>query len=353
MIINEAVPRLIDTRASLGVDAAEIARQSTVELLARYPEVHRVPVDQLVTDAARCLEMLALALQENSEAALTDHVRWWHRMRLARGIPSGAVDEHLRIVAELVTTRGKRNHRDAVQALMSSARSALSEEHVEESRLAEDTVISIAADRLLGALLRGDREAAHDCMAEGIAAGLKVLDCYVGVIQPVMHKIGRLWESNTISVAQEHMATALVPSVMAFCRTHFRGKSTTRGTLALTGVEGELHEVGIQVVGDVAQADGWEIRYLGTNAPASEVVAYLQDRPADIVGIGVTMPANLGAARELVTAIRKDHLLRSTTLYVGGAAAQHLSSAWQSLDAYSEENLDAGRFVAHVRKRTR
>lgn len=350
MIIKEAVPRLIDTRSSLGVDASEIARQSTVELLARFPEVHRIPVDELVTDAARCLEMLALALQEKSETAFIDHVRWWHRMRLARGIPSGAIDEHVRIIAELVTNRSRRNSQHAVRTLVAAARAALSDEHVEESRLAEDTVISIAADRLLGAMLGGDREAAHKAMADGIASGMKVLDCYVGVIQPVMHKIGRLWESNSISVAQEHLATALLPSVMAYCRTHFRGKSSTHGTMALTGVEGELHEVGIQVVGDVALADGWNIRYLGTNAPASEIIGYLQEHTPDVIGVGITMPCNLGAARELVTAIRNDHLLRNTEIYVGGAAAHLLSTAWQSLGVHSEENLDAGRFVTLLRE---
>src|SRR3712207_4670693 len=66
------------------------------------------------------------------------------------------------------------------------------------------------APRYLEALLAGDRNAAvRAALDDGVARGLTVPDLYVGVIQPAQHRIGELWQENRLTVAHEHVATAI------------------------------------------------------------------------------------------------------------------------------------------------
>ena len=62
--------------------------------------------------------------------------------------------------------------------------------------------------------LAGNRKAALNVAKEFLAQGLTVPEVYLKVLQPSMYEIGRRWEANEITVASEHMATAITQYVM-------------------------------------------------------------------------------------------------------------------------------------------
>ena len=102
--------------------------------------------------------------------------------------------------------------------------------------------------------------------------GHPVVDLYTEVLQGAMYRIGRLWEENQITVAREHMATAITQFVIAHLYPLIRLAPKPRGRIVLTGAEGEQHQVGANVVADVLEASGWDVRFLGTNTPVSGVL---------------------------------------------------------------------------------
>ncbi|MEW8015069.1 MAG: B12-binding domain-containing protein [Candidatus Sedimenticola endophacoides] len=59
------------------------------------------------------------------------------------------------------------------------------------------------------ALVGGDSGVAGSVAERALAGGLGLVDVAVGVIQPSMYAIGYLWQTNRITVAQEHLATAI------------------------------------------------------------------------------------------------------------------------------------------------
>lgn len=67
--------------------------------------------------------------------------------------------------------------------------------------------------RFVAAQLRGDRrEALRVVIDEGLAGGATVPELHLRVVQPAQYEIGRLWQENKISVAEEHLATAICRS---------------------------------------------------------------------------------------------------------------------------------------------
>ncbi len=351
MLVRDAIPRRIDTRESLGVSAKLVAEMTCDQLVADHPELADVGRLTLESDVARLLEALAIATETGGDAPFVQHARWLSAINRSRGLPSNVIEDELLQLRRLLrqSLKGTLGHK--VGQILDRALLGLHEDLSDRPEHTADTVISLTGELLLAALLRGDRDRALAVMDEGIRSGLKVLDTYVGVIQPVMERIGLMWQDGSISVSEEHVATALVQSVMAHCKSHFRaGPGGTRGHMALTGVEGELHELGLQVVGDVAEADGWRVNYLGTNTPTSDTLEYLKRQQPDLIGITVTMPYNIAAATALVEGIRGTAVLKKATLFAGGQAASFNSSAWDRLAVVSEENMNASRFVALAKK---
>ena len=65
------------------------------------------------------------------------------------------------------------------------------------------------------AILTGERKAALTIAREALRNGARIQDLYADVFQDALYEVGRLWETNAITVAQEHMATAVTQYVMA------------------------------------------------------------------------------------------------------------------------------------------
>ena len=88
-------------------------------------------------------------------------------------------------------------------------------------------------DDPLRLLLRGNRQAASQLILTAVARGVTVKDIYLHVFQRTQYEIGRLWQINRISVAQEHFCTAATQLIMSQLYPHiFRTERVGRRLVA-------------------------------------------------------------------------------------------------------------------------
>jgi methanogenic corrinoid protein MtbC1 len=146
------------------------------------------------------------------------------------------------------------------------------------------------------------------------------VDIYVDVFSAALHEVGYLWEQNKINVAQEHIATAITQYAIAMIYPRLVPPALSRGNMVVTGVCGEQHQVGANLVADAMEANGWAVRFLGTNLPHSTVVATLEEVSADVLCISTTLVANLPSAAELIRTVRSKLGLKAPRIVLGGAA---------------------------------
>ena len=133
-------------------------------------------------------------------------------------------------------------------------------------------------------------------------------------------RIGTLWERNKITVAQEHMATSITQYSIAAIFPLMLPLCSHRGSPVVTGVSGELHQIGGNLVADSMEASGWKVRFLGRNLPHSSVIAALEETSANILCISTTIIANLPSVAELVQSVHEKLRQRAPRVVLGGAA---------------------------------
>jgi MerR family transcriptional regulator, light-induced transcriptional regulator len=170
----------------------------------------------------------------------------------------------------------------------------------------DPAVIQTLVDDYVMAQLAGDRRAAMRLILErGLGLDIPVRNLYLDVIQAAQYRIGDLWQRNRISVAQEHLATAI--SQMAIAELY--GVLTCdppNGRRALVScVGGELHDLGTRITADFLEMGGFEVRYLGANVPTDTLAAMVRDDPPDLLVLSVTMTFHLDALRQAVSAARE------------------------------------------------
>ncbi|HIJ80094.1 MAG TPA: cobalamin B12-binding domain-containing protein [Desulfuromonadales bacterium] len=164
---------------------------------------------------------------------------------------------------------------------------------------------------------------------------------YEHVVRHSLYTVGELWERNQISVAEEHLATAIVGRVTSFLYGRFTGTPQTKGTVVVSSAPNEFHEVGARMVADILELDGWDVTYLGANTPPEELLRLLINRKPFLLALSVATPFNLDKARLVIDAVKSIPDLAGVRILTGGLAFLAAPQIWHELgaDGYAA-NLD-------------
>ncbi len=185
----------------------------------------------------------------------------------------------------------------------------------------------------LDALLLGDRQAASRMILDSAGQGTDIKDIYLEVFQRSQREIGRLWQTNQISVAQEHYCTAATQMVMSQLYPFIFASARKGRRMGATCVGGELHEIGARMVADFFEMDGWDTYFLGANTPIEAVLRAVAEREAELLAISATMTFHIDKVSSLISEVRRAGLDGRTKMLVGGYPFNIAPTLWRSVQA--------------------
>jgi methanogenic corrinoid protein MtbC1 len=166
-----------------------------------------------------------------------------------------------------------------------------------------------------------------------VDGGASVREVYLHVFQPVQREIGRLWQTNQISVAQEHYCTAATQLIMSQLYPRIFGAERTGHRLVATCVGGELHEIGVRMVADFFEMEGWDTYYLGANTPTESVLSTLEERQPDVLGVSATITMHIGDVADLIGKVRDSAAGEEVRILVGGYPFNTAPELWRRVGA--------------------
>jgi methanogenic corrinoid protein MtbC1 len=178
-----------------------------------------------------------------------------------------------------------------------------------------------ARERYLAAVLEGSRRTAFGVVDEAFHAGIGLRELYLAVFQPVMREVGRLWQENRITVADEHLATAITQAAMARLYDElFRGGTAAGPLLIAACADTERHEMGLRMICDVLEMEGWDTVFLGATVPIEDLVAMVRERRPHVVALSASIAPHLPRVRETIRAVREAMPGAAPLIAVGGRA---------------------------------
>ena len=149
-------------------------------------------------------------------------------------------------------------------------------------------------------------------------AGWSVPELLLGVIAPAQDELGRLWERGALSVAQEHMATAVTHLAMYSLYPRLFEVERVGHTLVAATPPGDRHSVGLRMVADLLQHRGWDVQYVGTSCPVDDIIDAVVDAGATLLLLGASMTCHLPGLQRALGHIRADRRTDGLTVMVGG-----------------------------------
>ncbi|GCD12137.1 hypothetical protein Ctaglu_37600 [Clostridium tagluense] len=212
-----------------------------------------------------------------------------------------------------------------------------------------DPAILALKSSYFNALISGNLQIASEMILNAVASdmiGIKRL--YSDVLERSLIEIGQQWDMNIIDIYQEHYFSNSTQLIMSQLFPYFHTSEKNGHSLISLSTSGDSHNIGIRMVTDLFEIDGWDTYFLGSDVPTQSVIKAIKDRKSDIVAISCTMPYYLASVKFLITSIRSLKELNNVKIIVGGRLFNTYRSLWKSVgaDGYSS-NADGAVKVAN------
>jgi MerR family transcriptional regulator, light-induced transcriptional regulator len=130
-------------------------------------------------------------------------------------------------------------------------------------------------------------------------------DLYLHVFQPALQEIGALWQANEISVADEHIATAITQAAMAALFDEIADQPGREGPLLVAAcADVEMHEIGLRMVCDLLELEGWRTIYLGARVSVGDLVEVVDRERPEVVALSAAISLHLPRMRAMIDGVR-------------------------------------------------
>jgi methanogenic corrinoid protein MtbC1 len=151
------------------------------------------------------------------------------------------------------------------------------------------------------------------------------------VVAPALVRVGHGWAEGSVSVAQEHLATAVFRRVLGWLFRVYEVRDTAPRLVVATPPS-QAHEFGALMVATSAAAEGWAVTYLGPDLPVADLVSVAGQTGARAVAVSaVYVPEGV----DLLAALREMRagLPERVPLLVGGAATSEIAAEAEAAGA--------------------
>lgn len=179
-----------------------------------------------------------------------------------------------------------------------------------------------------GYLLEGKQKEAMD-LAEH-AREFDQVKLFSELFTPAMAYVGELWERNEITVADEHVATALCDFILSRLYPVHETYPGNDKTAMLLCLEGEQHYLGLKMVNSVFESRGWDTHYLGPNLPLQYAKTMAEKLKPKAICLSVSIVYHLPKLQEYTDTLSA--LSHKPAILVGGRLASKYN-----LSAYCPE----------------
>jgi methanogenic corrinoid protein MtbC1 len=285
-------------------------------------------------DIGQHLRMLRAALTSGSSCSFEEHVLWLATMMKSRGVPSEQIRESLWLLDRFIAARLRGEMAEQVRGILQAGIQALeTAQPVLPAFYRNLPPPAPESPAFAEALLAGDQRGAKGVVDAKLDAGMDLIEIDVAVVQPALYEIGQLWQHNRISVAQEHLATAICQTVLASALLRAEPAPLRDQRALFACVQGNFHALGLRMVADAFELAGWDSAYLGADVPTAALLSQIESTRPDVVGLSVSLPQHVEKAHELIRLCRLELDGQCPSIIVGGLAMNSVDDLWQRVEA--------------------
>jgi len=179
-------------------------------------------------------------------------------------------------------------------------------------------------DAIFACIRDGEREAIVPAIEKALANGEQPLAIIEEVLNPALKEVGDKFDNGDIFLPELIMSAEAMQAAVEVLQPHLEKgnqQMRTSGRVVMATVQGDIHDIGKNIVCAMLRANGFQVLDLGRDVPAAEIVAKAKEFQADIIGLSALLSTTLPYCRDTVRLLGELGLGDRFKVFIGGGPA--------------------------------
>jgi methanogenic corrinoid protein MtbC1 len=177
------------------------------------------------------------------------------------------------------------------------------------------------------ALRLGDKKACLKIVERQIQSGLSVEKIFILLFQRSLYQVGEEWETGRLSVAREHIATAITDFLIGRLFPFLQAGEANGLSIVMACMQNEFHQIGARIIADLMESKGFDVCYLGANSPADSIMETVRQQQPHAAAFSLSLPANLPSLKEIVHTLAQE--AAELPILLGGQAFRRIQNPFE------------------------
>jgi corrinoid protein of di/trimethylamine methyltransferase len=203
---------------------------------------------------------------------------------------------------------------------------------------------SNSVDRLREAILEGDESSASRAAAAALEAGVEPARLIEEAINRSLDEIGKAFQNGDVFLPELMMVGDAARAATDMITPHVAPgdrQSASRGTVVIGTIQGDLHDIGKNIVSAYMAASGLRVRDLGTDVPPKRFVEAASEEKARFIAVSTLLTTTMPFFKDLTHLLRDVGLRESVFVLVGGGPVTPEWASETGADGYGRDAKDA------------
>lgn len=176
----------------------------------------------------------------------------------------------------------------------------------------------------------------NDYLSQGIPAEEILNEGLIGAMSIVgrQFKAKEVWVPDVLLAARNmHSGVAVLKPVL------LEGQSSSKGTLVIGTVQGDIHDIGKNIVSVLMEGSGFQVIDLGVNVPTDGFLEAIEKHQPDVLGLSALLTTTMLEMKDIIARVRNSPGGKTPKLIVGGAPVTPEFADEIGADGYGEDAI--------------
>ncbi|MDD3818743.1 MAG: corrinoid protein [Actinomycetota bacterium] len=173
---------------------------------------------------------------------------------------------------------------------------------------------------LADAIIKGDNVASKEITQKLLEQGINPVEVLNEGLIAGMDVVGKRFKANEMYIPEVLIAARAMHAAMDILKPLLaKSDVPSRGTILIGTVEGDLHDIGKNLVIMMLEGAGFTVIDLGIDVPTEKFVEEVKKNKAQILGLSALLTTTMPVMKDVIEAVRADDEIENTRIMVGGA----------------------------------
>ena len=175
-------------------------------------------------------------------------------------------------------------------------------------------------EQLKNAIIEGNADLMNALVPALLAQGKSAREILDGALLPGMEVVGARMKTGECFIPEVLLSARVMQTALDTLRPHLaEGDTATSGKVVIGTVEGDLHDIGKNLVAMMLQGAGFDVRNLGTGVTPQRFVEAVREHHAAIIGMSALLTTTIPKMKATIEALKEAGLRDQVKVMIGGA----------------------------------